>query len=61
VHNGRKNLFADELCHACRRGDISGGKRRKAGRIHVTDIAVKGDRLAVPIDQKDDTGGALDT
>ncbi len=61
VKDRRKRVFANDLSHAARGRDISGGERRKAGRVHIADVAVKGDRLTVAIDQKHNARGALDT
>ena len=42
-------------------GNIAGREGGKARGVHVADLAVKGDRLAVAVDQKYDTRRALDT
>jgi hypothetical protein len=52
VNDRRENIFADEFRHTRRRGDIAGGEARKTRRIHIADVAVKGDRLTVAVNQK---------
>lgn len=61
MKNGRESVLTDELCHAARGRNIARGERRKAGRVHVADLTVKGDRLAVAVDEKDHAGGTLGT
>jgi hypothetical protein len=48
----RKHIFANEFRHARSCGHITGSQGRKAGRIHVANVAVKGDRLAVAVNKK---------
>ncbi len=61
VKDRRESVFTDDLGHAARGRNVSRCQRRKAGRVHIADVAVKSDRLAVTIDQKNDARGALDT
>ena len=55
-----ENVFADELGHAGRGGDVAGGQAGKTRRVHVADVAVKSNRLTVAVNQKYHTGGAFD-
>src|SRR5688572_27402010 len=55
-----KDVLPNEFCHAGCCSNIAGRERRKARGIHVADIAVECDRLAVAIDEKDNTRGTLD-
>jgi hypothetical protein len=59
MHHGREGIFADELGHGTCRSNVPGGKRCKARRIHVADVAMKGYRLAVTVDKKNGAGRAL--
>jgi len=48
------------LGHARRGGYVSGREGRKARGVHVADLAVKGDRLAVAVNQEYGSRGAFD-
>jgi len=61
VDDSGKFVLADELGHAGRRRNITGSQRRKTGRVHITDIAVKSDRLAVSVNQEYDASGTFYT
>lgn len=60
MDNGREVVFANELCHRAGRRDVAGGKRRKTGGVHVADLAVKGDRLTISVDQEYNARRAFD-
>lgn len=60
MNDGRKNFFADQLGHACSGGYVAGGERGKASGVHVADLAVEGDRLAVAVNQEYGSSGTFD-
>ena len=60
MNDSGESVFAYQFRHAASGGDVAGSEARKAGRVHVADLAVKGDRLSVAIDEHDDTGSAFD-
>ena len=56
VELSRELVLLEELRHAARRGDVAGGERGQARRVHVVDIAGGRDQLPVLVDDEDDLG-----
>jgi hypothetical protein len=59
VHNRRECVFTDQPRHRARRSHISRGQARKTGRVHVTNVAVKGNRLTITIYQEHHASSAF--
>src|SRR6266404_3486375 len=56
VGENRKAALADQVSQSVSGGDVAGRQTRQAGRVQVEHFSVRGDLLAVLIDQKNKLG-----
>ena len=56
VEEDRELLLADQPGEPVGGGDVAGGERGERGGVEVLDLALRGDLLAVLVDQEDDLG-----
>ena len=60
VEEDRELLLADQAGQPVGGGHVAGGERGEGGGVEVLDLALRGDLLAVLVDEEDDLGVGVD-